>query len=270
MEKSRNKIIDMKVLKLLWVLLPAMISPVALVAQNDSIYKLTLDQAKQMAIQNNLELQNASLDVKAAKRKIWETTAMGLPHASGSGSYSYMLTIPSIYKTFIEQNIPQGTPDDIRDSIINATLDEMRASTAFDVNVSQLIFSGSYIVGLQTSRIYKNLSTYSYEATQNSVLENVITSYTSVLVAKENIDVLKKTLKNVEETSAQMKKMYETGVIDEISYSQVSINRLTLKNSLSQIERQYSLAVKLLKYQMGLDFSDSLVLTENLNDLIRI
>jgi outer membrane protein len=258
----------MKIVRVLGILLPAMLIPLALEAQNDSIYNLTLDQAKQLALQNNLELQNASLDVKAAKRKVWETTAMGLPHASGSGSFSYMLTIPSIYKTFIEQGIPEGTPDNIKDSIVNATLDDMRASTAFDLNVSQLIFSGSYIVGLQASKIYKNLSTYSYESTQDNVLENVINAYASVLVAKENIDVLKKTLSNVEETSDQMKKMYEAGLIDEISYNQVAINRLTLKNSLSQIERQYSLVEKLLKYQLGLNFNDSLILSENLDDVI--
>jgi outer membrane protein len=244
-------------------------STFGLIAQDNSILSLSLENAKQLALQNNLELKNASLDVKAARKKVWETTAIGLPHASGEGAYAYMLTVPSIYRQFIEQSIPETAMDSAqRAALINQTLEDMRASTTFDITVTQLIFSGAYIVGLQTSKVYKNLSAYAYEVKTDNVLENVINAYLSVLIAKENIDLLSKTLKNVESTGNDMKQLYGAGMIDEISYNQVEINRLTIKNALSQIERQYTLASKLLKFQLGVNISDSITLTDNLDGLI--
>ncbi len=264
----------MKIIKALSLCLISVLIPCGITAQDDNTFAFSLEQAKQFALQNNLKLKNASLDVKAARRKVWETTAMGLPHASGEGSYSYMITVPDIYKTFIEQGMASGIPgysdfpQDIKDSLINASIDEMRASTSIDVTMTQLIFSGSYIVGLQTSKVYKNLSTYAFEITQDEVLENVINSYVSALVARENISLLQKTLQHVEETSEQMMKMYQSGVIDEVSYNQVAINVLTLKSSLDLIDRQYELANKLLKFQLGLNLGDSIILTDDLNNLI--
>jgi outer membrane protein len=145
----------------------------------------------------------------------------------------------------------------------------MRSSKSFDITVSQLIFNGSYIVGLQTSKIYKNLSSFQFETTQDELIENVVNSYFNVLIAKENNNLLKDMLANMSTSVNEMQKMYAAGMIDETTYLQISINELTLKNALNQLERQTSLADKLLKFQLGAELNDSIILTDNLEGLIK-
>ncbi len=46
-----------------------------------------------MRYQNNTNLENAQLDVDIADKKVWETTAIGLPQISATGSYYNNLSL---------------------------------------------------------------------------------------------------------------------------------------------------------------------------------
>ena len=46
---------------------------------------LTLEQALEMALENNTTVKNARLDETIAQKKIWETTAIGLPQINAEG-----------------------------------------------------------------------------------------------------------------------------------------------------------------------------------------
>ncbi|NJO68312.1 MAG: hypothetical protein HC830_02700 [Bacteroidetes bacterium] len=59
--------------------------------------RLSLKQAQEYALQNNKSILNANLDVEAAKKKVWETTTMGLPQINATVSTSYILTMPAFF-----------------------------------------------------------------------------------------------------------------------------------------------------------------------------
>ena len=80
-----------------------------------------------------------------------------------------------------------------------------------DITVSQLIFSGSYIVGLQSAKVYKSLSKLSTEKSKEDVLESVTTSYFNVLIATENKVILDSTYQNMIKTLADMQGMRNAG-----------------------------------------------------------
>ncbi len=50
--------------------------------------KLSLNEAVIMAMQYNTSMMNSKLDLEIAHKKIWETTAMGLPHADITSAYT--------------------------------------------------------------------------------------------------------------------------------------------------------------------------------------
>lgn len=263
----------MKLLRLLFISGFLVLLTIGIKAQNDSVYLFSLEQAKEYGLQNNLKLKNAMMDVKSAKQKVWETTAMGLPHASGSGSYTYNINIPALYEQFASSALYSDTnfvklPPDQQQAIIDEALDEMRSSTTFDITVTQLIFSGSYIVGLQTSKIFKSLSEYSYQTSEDEVLQNIINSYYSVLIVKENVSILDSTYANFSKILYEMQKLYEAGMTDETNLDQIKISHINILNALSQVKKQYNIIQMMLKYQLGLNLSDSLVLTDNLDNLI--
>ena len=175
--------------------------------------RLSLKQAQDYALQNNKSILNANLDIEAAKKKVWETTTMGLPQVNATVSTSYILTMPGIFEQFvrpgIEMKYPDGTVD--REILVNRdvqlALDSMRFSGTLDLTVSQLIFSGSYLVGLQASKVYKSLSDLNKAKSTQDVLESVSNTYFMVLLARENATILDSTRINIEKTVTEISAM---------------------------------------------------------------
>ena len=66
------------------------------VAQAQEPMKLSLQEALKMALQNNTNILNSELDLKMAQKKIWETTASGLPHVDVKGSYQHIFKVPTL------------------------------------------------------------------------------------------------------------------------------------------------------------------------------
>jgi outer membrane protein TolC len=248
-------------------------------AQNDTVVRLSLSQAQEFALTNNQSILNANLDVEAAKKKVWETTAIGLPQASGTYSASYIIEMPGFYKQFMEPSIAEAytkIPDQYKpaDSAqwvndqLNKALDDMRFSQTLDIQVSQIIFSGSYLVGLQSAKVYKSLSEMNRVKSQQEVLESVKNSYFNVLIARENKSILDTTYQNLQKTFADMKAMGQQGFLEETDVDQMQISVSTVKTSLDLITRMADIAEKLLKIQLGLSIDAQLELTDNLGQLV--
>lgn len=251
------------------------IFPVMLTAQeNKGPISLSLKQAQEYALQNNKSILNANLDVEAAKKKVWETTTMGLPHVDATVSTSYILTMPGFFEQFlrpgIEMKYPTTDPDRDRkiSDDLEKSLDSMRFSGTLDLTVSQLIFSGSYLVGLQASKVYRSLSELNKVKSTHDVLESVSNSYFMVLVAKENAMLLDSTRMNVEKTMNEISAMYKQGFVEETDVDQLNITLTNLKSSLDMIRRQIDISEKLLKIQLGIPIDQQVILTDNLPDLV--
>lgn len=251
------------------------IFPVVLTAQESPApLRLSLKQAQEYALQNNKSILNANLDVEMAKKKVWETTTTGLPQINGTVSASYILTMPGFYEQFIRPQVASSIPEGITDTAgyindkVKEELDNMRFSGTLDIQVSQLIFSGSYIVGLQASKVYKSLSELNKVKSTQDVLESITNSYFTVLVAKENAIILDSTKQNLEKTLSETTQMNKLGFVEETDVDQINITLTNIKSSLDLIRRQVDISEKLLKIQLGINFDQPIELTDPLVDLI--
>lgn len=265
----------MKIFRFLFYGTLLTIFPATIGAQeNKGPISLSLKQAQEYALQNNKSILNADLDVEAAKKKVWETTTMGLPQVNAAISSSYILTMPAFFEQFlrpgIEMQVDPSEPD--RENKVNdllqKSLDSMRFSGTLDLTVSQLIFSGSYLVGLQASKVYRSLSELNKVKSVQDIMESVSNSYFMVLVAKENAMLLDSTKVNVEKTLNEISAMYKQGFMEETDVDQLHITLTNLKSSIDLVKRQTDIAEKLLKIQLGIDLDQPLVLTDALPELI--
>ena len=125
------------------------IASIIIVNGQDSVKTVfSLKEAQDYALVNNKKMINSKLDVIKSKKKIWETTAMGLPQVNTSLSYNYNIDLPV---TLMPAKIfnPQAPDGEYMEMKFGTD-----HNTKFNLQLSQLIFSGQYIVGLQTSKIY--------------------------------------------------------------------------------------------------------------------
>ena len=241
--------------------------------------RLSVAQAQQFALENNKSILNANLDIEMAKKKIWETTAIGLPQISAKLGFTYTPTLSALVSEFsgfeslplllweVNQSIGVNEqPNPPASNTVN--LNDYKWNLTGDLTVSQILFSGSYLVGLQSAKVYKSLSELNQVKSKQDVLESIVNSYFNVLIARENKFILDSTYENLLKTLSDTKALGLNGFVEETDIDQLNITVSNVKVSLDLITRTQDIAEKLLKIQLGVDLNKPLILTDELNSLI--
>jgi outer membrane protein len=220
----------------------------------------SLKEAVDFAIKNNYNVKTAQNDVLAAKEKKWETTTIGLPKISAKVDYQNFLKQVT---TLLPAEITGGTPG----TFVPVTFGTKQNVNAA-ITLNQLIFDGSYIVGLQSAKTYLNISKQAKEKTELSVREAVINAYGNVLIAEKSIEILKRNLATLEKTFSDTQKIYKNGLTEEEDVEQLQITLTTVKNQLNKTIRLRNIGYKMLNISMGNLIDEKIVLTDNLDSLI--
>jgi len=233
----------------------------SMVAQDKdlAIKRFSLQEAQDFAIKNNYKNKKAILDVEIAEKKVWETTAMGLPQINADGKLQKFLDIPVSLAPANSFN-PAAPADQLTE--LQFGLDY---NNSFGFMASQLIFDGSYIVGLQAAKTYKNLSINSQVKTEIELKEGVKQAYFTVLIAEENTLVLKKSRESVREVLNETEALFKEGMVDEQSIDQLRLSINELNTAVGIAEGQIKFARKLLNLQLGMDIEIEVTLTQSLD-----
>lgn len=224
-------------------------------------YSFTLQQAIDHAIENNYTAINAKRDIDAAKQKKWETTASGLPQITSNIQYLNNLDF-QVQGVSGNAFNPGGDPNAIS-TIAFGTKHSMNASAT----LSQLIFDGSYIVGLQSAKVYLQISQNAKEKTDLEIKELVTNAYGNVLLARESVSILEKNKATLEKTLFETNETYKNGLTEEESVEQLQITLTQLTSSLSNAKKRAEIALNLLKISVGIDINNEVILTDKLEDL---
>ena len=241
---------------------------------------VSLEEAVIFALENNYNIKESKNSVLSAKETVWETTATGLPQVNATVNYQNFIKQPvsllpaaafdntvSVVQTVedyfgIQSNrdpvLPQGFIP-----VVFGTQQNLNAS----VTLTQLLFDGSYLVGLQASRAYLKISEQANEKTEILTREAVINTYGSVLVTEKSIAILKSNLKILEKNLNDAKKIYENGFNEQEDVEQLEITYGTLKNQLNNMQRMKIIAYQMLNLSMGLSIDTELILTDSLDSL---
>ena len=224
-------------------------------------YSFTLQQAIDHAIENNYTAINAKRDIDAAKQKKWETTASGLPQITSNVQYLNNLDF-QVQGVSGNAFNPGGDPNAIT-TIAFGTKHSMNASAT----LSQLIFDGSYIVGLQSAKVYLQISENAKEKTDLEIREMVTNAYGNVLLARESVLIFEKNKATLEKTLFETNETFKNGLTEEENVEQLQITLTQLTSSLSNAKKREEIALNLLKISMGIDINNEVILTEKLDDL---
>jgi outer membrane protein TolC len=237
--------------------------------------RLSVTDAQSYALQNNRTVQSAKIDIEIAKKKVWETTAIGLPQFNFATNYTHNFVIPEVsFGSYLDPSaLPAGTPltqQNIIDAYKESTPVQLavRDNATFDFTLSQLIFSGEYIVGLQAAKVFKEISEKNFVKTEIQTKESIANSYYIVLVLGENLKVLKGSYKAIDQTYSEMVKMNEQGFNEETDVDQLKINKSNLQTVITSLEAQKEVSMKLLKLQLGVDFAQAVELKDSLSGIV--
>jgi len=228
-------------------------------AQNQVVF--TMEESIKYALENNVEVKNAILDNAAAKATIGETRSEGLPQININGGVNYNMIIPitPLPLNVFDQEAPAGE------------FIPVQFSPAYTANlvgtVNQMIFNGSYFVGLRAARTFKDLSEYDRIKTEIDVIENVKKAYYSVLVNQERENLVKANNSRIDALLKETTVLFEEGFAEKIDVSRIKVQSNNIKTELDRSRTASDVSIQLLKLQMGLPMNIELILEDRITVL---
>ena len=231
----------------------------AAISQNGKRYRFSLDEAVTFAIDSNYTAMNARRDIAKAIKQKWETTATGLPQLSGDISYQNNLKQPV---TFIPAEFSGGAPGTFTPVTFGT---KQNASATATLN--QLIFDGSYLVGLQAAKTFLEFSENAAEKTNLEVRKGVINAYGSVLLAQELVDIFEKNKETLDKNLFETQQIFENGLTEEESVEQLEVTLLDIKTQLSNAKRSAAIAREMFNVALGIPVESTVTFTDDLDVL---
>ena len=220
---------------------------------------VSLEEAIAFGEQNNRTVQKASMEVQKAYKEKWSTIAIGLPQISASANYQNFIELPT---SLIPAQFFGGKEGEFAE-VQFGTPQTMDAG----VTMQQLIFDGSYIVGLQASNIFLMISQNVLEKTLLEVRKSIVNSYSTVLLVRENIDFLEKNKTNLNKNLEELNQLFRNGFEEEESVEQLRLTLSSIETQLRYAKNLERISLDMLKLLMGFPTQSPLLLSDTLEAL---
>ena len=234
--------------------------------QNITTQAFSLAEAQAFAIKNNEQLKQAALDIKISEAKVKETTAIGLPQLSGEAGMNYFIDIPTQVAPPFDLGIP-GIPAPDPNELQEFQFGLPYSATA-GITASQLLFDGSYFVGLKASKAYLNYAQLTKENTEIEVKNQISQTYFAVLSLDKTLESLKANKLTVDQSTEETKALYEVGFAEKQDADQVRLAQANLQYQIDMIQRQRASVMNALKFQIGVSSDQEITLTETFEGLL--
>jgi outer membrane protein len=228
-------------------------------APTGQTHRFTLQECIDYAYEHQDSLKNAKLDIESADYKVKEIFGMGLPQVSGSANLQDFLKLPTslLPGEFFGQ--PAGTFIPVKFGV--------KYQSSLGLNLDQLIFDGTYLVGLKASKTYKELSIRNYDRTKITVNVAVTKAFYMVLVSGEQLRLLDANLNQLKQQISETSELFKQGFAEEIDIDRLTVQQNNLTNTRENVVRSLALLYEVLKFQMGMPLSESLSLNGKIEDV---
>ena len=224
------------------------------------VTSLSLSDAVEYGIENNRNLVNAEREIKMAYKERWKTIAIGLPNVTLDLNYLNYLELPTSLIPAEFFGGQKGEFSEIQFGTEQAAIGSVR--------MEQLLFDGSWLVGLEYSKIYLAASENFYEKTFLEVRESIVKLYSLVVTYNEGILLLENNLINFRKDLFEVTELYKNGFEEIENVEQIKITLAQAELSLLQAKKTRENQTNLLKLVLGIDLEDNLILTTSINDFI--
>lgn len=259
-------------MKKFFILLTVVISPWLAAAQQPQGESFTLEQCIQYALENSVSVKNAILDERIATAKVKETVGIGLPQIEGSVAVQHNQKLPRFFTQytstnffFAGQTIPGVNEGDV---IASQNFFQLKSSGNAAVSINQILFNGSYIVGLQASNAYKELSSKTTAQTKEQLISTITKAFYLALINKERITLFDANIARVDSLLRNTKALNSNGFAESIDVDRIQVTLNNLTTERNKFIKLQQLSNELLKFQMNYPMNSTLELQGSLDEKV--
>ncbi|NNM15614.1 MAG: TolC family protein [Bacteroidia bacterium] len=237
--------------------------------------ELSLNQAVQYALQNHVDVLNAKDDEIIAKKDVKEVIGIGLPQVKGTADLQHFFEIPT-----------QFLPDFVTPSVYDVLIDEGLLSNnnsgpsevfpaqfgtpytaSAGVEASQLLFDGSYLIGLKATKTYQDVSKKTTEQVKIEKVINVSKAYYNVLVSEERMGIIIANETRLKSLFDETKALYENGFVEKLDVDRIELSYNDVVFEKEKVQNLLNLSLLVLKFEMGMNLKEEIQLTDKLSDI---
>ena len=239
-------------MKRLIISLITLLSCASMMAQEavskDSSLVVSLDEAKQYAVEHNRTVQNAGLSVKQAEAARWQSIASMLPQVSGTLGYTNMC---GYEMKLAGMPVPMNPTGELG---IKATM----------------TISGQQIVGSLISDLAKDMQDVAKAKTIQVIEANVTNIYVNILATQETVELLRKNMVNLETLYEMTENAVKVGSAEQIDADQLSVQVASMESAINNTDRAIEVLKSSLQLLLGVDASTEIVLSNKLDDILNV
>lgn len=226
--------------------------------QADTIANFSLQEAIDYAQNHNSSILNAIIDEDIAINTVKKTIGIGLPQVSGTANFQDFIKVPTnlLPGEFFGQ---PGTQVPVKFGV------KYQSSAGLELN--QILFDGTFLVGLKASKTYKELSTKSLKRSRIETAVAVTKAYYSVLVSNEQLSLLDANLLRLKKSLNDTEALFKNGFVEKIDVDRLTVLNNNLETERENVVRLLELNVNLLKFQMGMTIHSELTLKDSIASL---
>jgi outer membrane protein TolC len=225
-------------------------------SQEQASASFTLEQCIEYALKNSINAQNAEIDQQIAIARVRETVGLGLPQVSGSVAIQHNEQLRRFFGRYSTSTtgfsfFPPTSGANDGDILAQQSPFQLQSSGDAGITINQLIFSGNYLVGLQASKAYKDLSFKTANQTREQIVEQVTKAYYSVLINRERTDLFDSNLARFDSLLRNTIALNKNGFAEGIDVDRIRVAYNNLKSERDKFSKLNSLSTELLKFQMN-------------------
>ena len=222
--------------------------------------KLSLSECIDLAIENNENLKNSILEEKISKALSNEYLSIGFPQINFDGGIKYNHEVP---KSLLDisrfmPGVPEGTEQEVQFG--------QAYDGRVDLFVNQMIFNGSYFVGLSAAKELVKLSEKMTKRNVIDIHESVSKAYYTTLNTKSRVDLVNSNIDRLDALLKQTKSLYENGFVEKLDLDRIQVSFNNLKSEKIKADRLYDLSLAVLKFQTGISVDKKIELIEEFNE----
>ncbi len=231
----------------------------------------TLEQCIDYAVTNAIAAQNAILDQQIAAAKVKETVGLGLPQINGNVGLQHNEQLRRFFGIYNPNSgfsfFPNTPGANAGDILAQQSPFQLKSSGDAGININQLIFSGSYLVGLQASNAYKDLSYKTANQTKEQIIQQVTKAYYTVLISRERAKLFDNNLARVDSLLKNTVALNKNGFAESIDVDRIRVTYNNLKAEREKFLKLNNLSIDLLKFQMNYPLDQPIEVAGNIEDV---
>jgi len=220
---------------------------------------LTLESCLKMADTANLSLRNSRLDVAINKRQISVYNAARLPKVVFTGDYKYNAIIPGQVIPAQMFGGPAGTYTTVQFGV--------PYNFGNTLQLTQVLYNPQVNYGIQALNLNQRIVEIQQKMTELDVKYQVATTYFNLQAIQRQLSFLNQNIVNLKKIIGNTDLYVKQGLLIETEKDKLTINLLTLENSLQTVISTKTQLESLLKILIGLDESKVIELVQD--DLIQ-